>query len=174
MLRLMLMRHAKSAPQEPGLSDFDRPLNPKGRKSSIAMGTFMAERGMAPARILCSSAQRSRETLALLLPHLAADLDLCIARRLYHADGQGYLEAMRDYGATEPSLLVIGHNPAIQDIAQILAPLGDAPGLRAIKEKYPTGGVAVVDFDAPRWADIGPGAGRLISFHTPRSIGGED
>jgi phosphohistidine phosphatase len=172
MLRLMLLRHAKSSWDTSGQPDFDRPLNERGRGAAPAMAAYMAVNGLMPARILCSAAQRAKETLALMLPHLDGDIDICIARRLYQADAPGYLEAMREFGSTEMSLMVIGHNPATEDIAHILAPVGDAAGLAAMKEKYPTAGLAVIGFDVPRWPDIGPGTGRLISFLTPKSIAG--
>ena len=171
MLRLMLLRHAKSSWDDPDVADFDRALNSRGQTAAPAMGAFMAERGLFPARILCSAARRARETLALLLPHLSGDIDICIAERLYHSDAPGYLTAVREFGGTDLSVLLIGHNPAMEDLAHVLAPVGDAAGLAAMKAKYPTCGLAVINFNLPHWRDTGPGEGRLIAFHTPKSIG---
>jgi phosphohistidine phosphatase len=170
MLRLLLLRHAKSSWEDPELADFDRPLNERGRAAAAAMGTFMAERGFLPTRILCSAALRARETLALVLPFLNGDLDICVAQRLYDSDAPGYLTAVREYGGTELSLMLIGHNPATEDFAHVLAPVGDAAGLAAMKAKFPTTGLVVIGFDLPQWRDVGPGLGRLISFHTPKTI----
>lgn len=174
MLRLMLLRHAKSSWDRADLQDFDRPLNERGRQAAPSMAEFIVAHDLVPARILCSAARRARETLALMLPRFDGDIDICIARRLYSADAPGYLEAIRDYGGTEVSLMLIGHNPATEDIAHILAPVGDAAGIEAIRKKYPTGGLAVIGFDEPRWADVGPGGGRLISFHTPKTVDDPD
>lgn len=173
MLRLLLMRHAKSSWDSPEAADHDRPLNARGRAAVPAMGAFMAERGLAPSRILCSAARRARETLALLLPDLAGDIAISITDRLYQSDAPGYLTAVRAFGGTDLTVLVIGHNPAMEDFAQVLAPVGDAAGLAAIKDKYPTGGLAVIGFDLAHWRDVGPGEGRLISFHTPKTIDAE-
>lgn len=173
MLRLLLLRHAKSSWDEPDLADFDRPLNQRGRAAADAMGAFMEGRGMMPSRILCSAARRARETLACVLPHLSGDIDICIAERLYESDAPGYLTAVREYGGTDLTVMLIGHNPATEEFAHVLAPVGDAAGIAALRNKFPTAGLVVIGFDLPQWRDIGPGEGRLISFHTPKTIGGE-
>lgn len=172
MIRLLLLRHAKSSWDDPDLKDFDRPLNDRGREAAQLMAAFMGFEGLLPARILCSSAQRTRETLAHLLLHFPEDADICLSRRLYEADAPGYLEAIRDYGATATTLMVIGHNPAMEDVATILAPIGDAPALAAMHEKFPTCGLAVIDFEAPRFSEVDPGGGLLSAFHTPQSVQG--
>ena len=173
MLRLMLVRHAKSSWDEPELADYDRPLNARGREAAPRMGEFLAERWLIPTRILCSAAQRARETLASMLPAFGGDIDIRVAARLYDADAPGYLEAIREFGGTDLTLMLIGHNPATEDLAQVLAPIGDAAGLEAMKGKYPTAGVAVIGFETAAWRDIGPGGGTLLSFHTPKSIVGD-
>jgi phosphohistidine phosphatase len=174
MLRLLLLRHAKSSWANPGQSDFDRPLNARGRDSAPLIGRYIAEAGFAPQRILCSSAQRARETVALILPGISADMDVTFSRKLYVADGEGYLLAAREAGGTALTLMIVGHNPAMEDVALVLAPIGDADALARMRGKFPTGGLAVIEFEAPHWTDIGPGAGRLTGFHTPKSISGED
>ncbi|MEJ8574415.1 histidine phosphatase family protein [Microbaculum marinum] len=174
MLRLMLLRHAKSSWDVPGKADFDRPLNERGRAAAPRMASYMAENGLLPERIVCSAALRAVETLALVLPPISADMEIILSRRLYEADGEGYLTAVREAGGTAASLLLVGHNPAMEDVAGLLAPVGDAVALAEMHEKFPTAGLAVIDFDGPRWSDVGPGAGRLIAFHTPKSIGGDE
>lgn len=170
MLRLFLLRHAKAAQPADGGADIDRPLEPRGREAALAMAAYMTERGYGAARVLCSAALRTRETLGLMLPHIAGECEIRLSQRLYGADAPGYLEAIREFGLAESGLMLIGHNPAIAELAAVLAPVGDAEALVAIREKYPTAGLALIGFDHPRWADIGPGSGRLIAFHTPRSI----
>lgn len=172
MPRLLLLRHAKSSWADPGRSDFDRPLNARGRASAPALGAFMAAHDLVPQRVVCSAAQRARETFALIMPHLAADMEITVTRKLYEADGEGYLTAIRTAGGTAATLLLVGHNPAMEDVAAVLAVAGDAMALAEMQSKFPTAGLAVIDFDGPRWADIGPGAGRLEGFHTPATIGG--
>lgn len=172
MPRLLLLRHAKSSWEDPSRTDFERPLNGRGRASAPAMGEFMARRGLLPQRVVCSGAQRALETFALILPHLSADMDITVTRRLYEADGEGYLKAIRTAGGTAGTMLLVGHNPAMEDVAAILAVAGEATALAQMQSKFPTCGLAVIDFDGPRWRDVGPGAGRLTGFHTPASIGG--
>ncbi len=174
MPRLLLLRHAKSSWADPGQSDFDRPLNSRGRATAPVMARFVVEQGLAPQRVVCSTARRARETLALMLPAIATDLEATLSRRLYEADAEGYLTAARTAGGTAGTLLLVGHNPAMEEVAMVLAPTGDPDALLLLREKFPTCGLAVIDFDKPRWNDIGPGAGRLTAFHTPKSVGGED
>jgi len=174
MLRLLLLRHAKSSWSDPGQADFDRPLNSRGRDAAPAMARFMASHGLLPQRVVCSTAQRARETLSLMLPHIAADMDVTLTRRLYEADGEGYLTAARTAAGTANTLMLIGHNPAMEDLAMVLAPTGDAAALGQLREKFPTCGLAVIEFDDPRWDAAGPGAGHLIAFHTPKSIDFEE
>lgn len=169
MLQLLLLRHAKSSWSDPSLADFDRPLNARGRDAAPTMGAVMAEQGIVPQRIICSTAQRARETLALVLPHLSADMEVTFTRRLYDADGEGYLKAVQS-GGTANTLMLVGHNPAMEDAAMVLAPSGDEEALNRLRDKYPTCGLAVIAFDAPRWSETGPGGGRLAAFHTPKSV----
>ena len=174
MLKLLLLRHAKSSWADPGKTDFDRPLNSRGRAAAPAMGAFIAANGLVPQRIVCSTARRARETLALILPHIATDLEATFTRRLYEADGEGCLKAARDAGGTSNTLLLVGHNPAMEDAAMVLAPTGDPGSLMLLREKFPTCGLAVIEFEGPRWDAVGPGGGRLVAFHTPKSIEAED
>jgi phosphohistidine phosphatase len=170
MLRLLLLRHAKSSWSDPAQADFDRPLIGRGREAAPAMAKFMALNGLLPQRVVCSTAQRSRETLALMLPHISADMDVTLTRRLYEADGEGYLTAVRTAAGTANTLMLVGHNPAMEDLAMVLAPTGDDKALAQLREKFATCGLAVIEFDNPRWDSAGPGAGHLIAFHTPKSI----
>ena len=83
MLRLYLLRHAKSDWSGPGIADFDRPLSNRGFKAAPRMGRFMAEQGCTPERILCSAAMRTRQTLAAVLPHFGDSVDVEIMKRIY-------------------------------------------------------------------------------------------
>lgn len=174
MPRLLLLRHAKSSWTDPGRADFDRPLNSRGRSAAPAIAKFMVQQGLLPQRIVCSTAQRARETLALMLPHMASDMEVAFTRRLYEADAEGYLTAARMAGGTANTLMLVGHNPAMEEVAMVLAPAGDARALTLMREKYPTGALAVIDFDGPRWDEIGPGAGHLTAFCTPKMLDLED
>ncbi|MEO1199631.1 MAG: histidine phosphatase family protein [Pseudomonadota bacterium] len=170
MLRLLLLRHAKSAWDDPTLADHDRPLADRGRKAARVMAGFLAEHELVPGRILCSTAQRTRETLSHVVPMLSGETEIRLTRKLYEADGGDYMTAIREGGAAAPMLMLIGHNPTMEDTAQLLAGAGERSALVKMREKFPTCALAVIDFDIASWRDIGPGAGRLTQFVTPRLV----
>ena len=91
MLRLMLLRHAKSSWDEPGIPDRDRPLSARGRRAAALMAMEIVSRGLLPDRILCSPARRTRETLAALVPHLADETRIAITGELYEPSSGDYL-----------------------------------------------------------------------------------
>ena len=175
MLRLMLLRHAKSDWDDPGLADFDRPLARRGRNAAPLVGRYMAEHDLSPDQIICSTALRAKETLALVLPHLTGGIDITLTDALYerHTDGD-YLDIITRQGGAARTLMLVGHNPATEDTALALAGGGDAEALRELRLKYPTAALAVIDVEAGNWADIAPGSGRLERFVTPRALGGHE
>jgi len=178
MPRLLLLRHAKSSWGDPGLADIERPLSPRGRRNAATMAKTIDAEGMAPDRILCSPARRTRETLAALLPYLGGEGRVSIDPKLYDSGLTDYLGAISRSGGDAGTLLVIGHNPAIQATAQNL--IGDGePGLAAeLAAKYPTGALAVIDFGQANWSHLDPHSGFLAAFIKPRDLdpadGGDD
>lgn len=170
MPRLLLLRHAKSAWDDPGLSDFDRPLNARGRRAAPLMGRHMAEHALSPDLVLCSTARRTRETFACLLPFLAHDMDARFTRALYDTTDSDYLEVLRKEGGAARTLLLIGHNPALQDLALGLVATGNPALIAGIGEAYPTAGLTIIDFAARSWAEIRPGGGRIVAFFRPREL----
>lgn len=169
MLRLLLLRHAKSAWADPGLKDIDRPLAPRGRRAAGVMGQALAREEYHPDRILCSPARRTRETLAELLPHLGEAPAVAVIPALYEPAGD-YRDAIAEHGDGARRLLVIGHNPAIQATAVTLIGAGNRPLIAEIAAKFPTAALAAIDFDADSWNEIAPRKGRLAAFLTPRSL----
>lgn len=174
MLTLYLLRHAKSNWDDPERTDFDRPLAARGRKAAPKMGLYMAHYGVTPQEIICSSAVRARETLGLILPHLRVTGD-CIVRLekgLYEAKGADAL--IRRLKAVQPGprrLLIVGHNPSLQDLALMLAsPKEASRQLEALHEKFPTCGLAVLRFKLNDWDKIAPGAGILERFITSKTM----
>jgi phosphohistidine phosphatase len=171
MPRLMLLRHAKSSWDDTAADDFDRPLNSRGRRAAPLMGRHMTMHRLVPQRIACSSARRTRETLAGLLPYLGEDIDIRLTRDLYDTGEDRYLDVVRSQGGSARSLLVIGHNPALQDIAMTLIGQGNPSLTDDIRDKFPTAALAVIDFDARRWVDVEPQGGRIVAFFRPRELG---
>src|ERR1041385_7436623 len=125
MKELLLLRHAKSSWGEPGQDDFDRPLNKRGRRAAADIGRWLSDQGLQPNLVLCSSARRTRETLELLEDTLDARVPLHIEPGLYLADDAALLTRLHRIDAAVPSVMVIAHNPGLQELACELA---DAPG----------------------------------------------
>ncbi len=170
MLRLLLLRHAKSAWADPGLKDIDRPLAPRGRRAADLMGGALAGSNFRPDRVLCSPARRTRETLAALMSHFRQAPDVAVTPDLYEPHSGNYRAVIAERGEKAKRLLVVGHNPATQATALSLIGQGDPALAAEIAAKFPTSGLAVIDFDVAAWKQIAPGKGRLIAFLTPKSL----
>jgi phosphohistidine phosphatase len=167
--RLLLLRHAKSSWADPGIRDHDRPLNDRGRRAAIAMGEHLRAQGWIPDVTLCSSARRTCETAALLdLPRSA---ELVVEHDLYLADPDTVLHRIRAVDDRATTVMVIGHNPTMHEVASDVVLTGDADAIRRLGEKYPTGALAVVDVDIDGgWRALARGTGHLSAFVTPRSL----
>jgi phosphohistidine phosphatase len=170
MVRLLLLRHAKSSWDMPGLHDYERPLNLRGRASAPLMGRHMADHGLLPDRVLCSGARRTRETFAGIVPFLTADFEASFQRAVYEAPEDGYPALIGRLGGRARTLLLIGHNPAIQACALDLIGRGNPDLIEEIGTKFPTAGLAVVDFDRNDWSGLERGSGRVVAFFRPREL----
>ncbi|MQT11542.1 SixA phosphatase family protein [Segnochrobactrum spirostomi] len=170
MPRLLLLRHAKSSWDAPQLADFDRPLNSRGRRSAPLMGRHIAAHALVPDRIVCSTARRTRETLAGLLPYLATEMDIRMTRDLYDSSASDYLDVIRAFGGSARTLLVIGHNPALQETAIDLVGTGNPTIVDQITSEFPTAALAIIDFPEKKWSEIHPKGGRIVSFFQPREL----
>jgi phosphohistidine phosphatase len=170
MLRLMLLRHAKSNWSSSGVQDAARPLTERGRAAARLMGGYMARHALIPERVLCSPARRTRETWAGISAQWPADTDVVFEERLYAATPQGVLSAVRAQNDDVRGLLVIGHNPGLQEAAELLIAAGDVELRERLREKFPTATLAVIDFAVEKWSRIHERSGRLVRYITPRSI----
>lgn len=170
MKTLILLRHAKSDWADPELTDHDRPLAARGRDAAPRMGAWLKAHGPMPDLVLCSTATRARQTLTLALEALGAAPETRFDRGLYLAGGAGVLARLRQTPDEAATLLLVGHNPDLEQLSRRLATTGDAAALGRLAEKYPTAGLAVIELPVERWAEAGPG-GRLVAFETPRTAG---
>jgi phosphohistidine phosphatase len=170
MSRLYLLRHAKAGWAEPGVRDFDRPLTEGGRRDAAAVGMAMRISCFVPDLVLCSTARRARETwecVAATIGTLPAPP--VFTDSLYSCDAAGYLSIVRKTAGDTPSLLVVGHNPMIEDVAIACAADGDGAELAALASGFPTSALAVIQFSLPL-AEAAPGKGSLATFLTPAML----
>lgn len=166
-LRLYLLRHATAVRGGPHLKDFDRPLAEAGRAQAEQLAGIVVQNGYAPARIVCSTAQRARQTLEPLLQHFPDDTDIELTRRSYEADVEALLAEVRSSGDGIGSLLLVGHNPATEELAHLLVGNGDGDATARLAGGFPTAALAVIDIAVAGWDAVRPRQGRLAAFHTP-------
>lgn len=175
MRQLLILRHAKSSWEGAASPDRDRPLNPLGRRSAALVRQAMRDLGLAPDMVLVSSARRTLETLEALEPWddapLVEPLD-----SLYLADVPDLLAALHGVPETVRSVLLIGHNPGLHDLALSLAGPRAATGGeagRALAAGFPT--MALAEFVvAGSWWELREGGGRLVRLLTPRMLESAD
>lgn len=169
-LRLLLLRHAKSAWPE-GVADEERPLNGRGREAAQLIGDYLAREGLIPDLALVSTARRTQETWALVRESLPLTPRMRAEPALYAASPQEMLDVLKTVGAEPKTVLMLAHNPGTQELALGLSGAqSDAPAKAAMAEKYPTAGLAIIDFPAAQWPGVRFGGGRLVRFVTPRSL----
>ncbi|HYA09722.1 MAG TPA: histidine phosphatase family protein [Gaiellaceae bacterium] len=167
---LYLLRHAKSSWDEAGLADRDRPLAPRGRKAARRIAKHLRDHEIAPAIVLCSSALRARQTLDAILPALAGEPEVLIEDALYAAGADSLLARLRAVPETVPSVLLIGHNPGIGDLAFMLAGGGDGAALQRLREGFPTGALATLEIAEAGWSGLGDGSASLTGYVVPREL----
>jgi len=166
-LTLHLLRHAKSSWAEPSLRDADRPLSPRGERAGRKLARELSRIGVAPLLVLCSSARRAVETMELIRPSLPGHPEVLIEDGLYGAGGRELMLRLRRVPATCREVMLVGHNPGIQDVALALAGT-TAPG--SLREHMPTGALVTLAVDASRWAELRPGMGTVTRFLLPRRL----
>ena len=167
MSRLFLLRHAKAGWAEPGMRDFDRPLEPLGRTDADAIGAAMRANSYIPDLVLCSSAKRARETLDWVARH-TGDARVVFSDSLYSTDAAGYVEFIRAT-ADADEVLLVGHNPMMEDVAMALSGDGDANARSVLVAGFPTSALAVIRFPGSL-SETAPGKGHLDAFLTPADL----
>jgi phosphohistidine phosphatase len=170
---LYVLRHAKSSWDDPLLADHDRPLSLRGRKAVRLLGEHVRAIGLEPELVLCSSSRRTQETLQGVL----GDRPASIEPELYGASAKQLIERLRAVPADVSSVIVIGHNPAMQMLVLRLAstpgssPLKDDPEspLGLIERKFPTGALATLGLSGP-WSDLAAGGAILLDYVRPKAL----
>lgn len=176
---LVLLRHAKSA--WPDVPDHERPLGRRGERDAPVMGRWLRAGGYLPARVLCSTARRARDTWQLAQTTLRATAPVSFDRGLYQASAGQLLDLIRRVPSAAGTLLVVGHDPALPDLALALAaaaPPASAGsgaarrvGYDRMRVKFPTAAIAVFECTGT-WDQLTPGCARLAGFVTPRDLAG--
>ena len=159
MRHIWLLRHAKSSWDDPSLADRDRPLAPRGVRGAAAMAGYLASVD-PPRLVLCSAGLRARQTLASVLPSLGTDLEIRIEPELYTFDADVLLERLRRLDDDVTSVMLVGHNPALEELAIALTTDGELR--ERLDQRFPTAALATIelpDVPGPRSAR-GPGSSR--------------
>jgi len=169
MKRLLLLRHAKSSWDDPSLSDFARPLAARGLAAAPRMGAYLLSENLQPDVVLCSGARRAVQTLETIAPFLGTP-GVRIEDTLYMAPAEVLINRIRRLEDEIGSVLMIGHNPAFEEVALRLTGDGRKKPLKAIRKKYPTCALAVLHFDVDAWALITQHSGFLERFVRPKDV----
>ena len=169
MLRLFVMRHAKSSWANPGARDFERELNARGKADLVNIAREIEKRGYQPGQVICSPAERTRQTLAGIDHVFTAHPQVSFPNKLYSSGIDDYLEIVRAKETPSP-IMIIGHNPTCGGLVAALYGSGAAKLFSQIAMKYPTGTLSVLDFDIPEWKDIQRGSGILVDCILPRKL----
>ena len=173
VLRLSLLRHAKSSWDDPGLDDHDRPLNARGRKAAALMGKFIAAEGLVPDRICSSTSLRTRQTLAILTQEWPAQVETQFDRALYLAEPAALLAEVKRTPKGTSHVMLLCHNPGIEQFAAELLASGPSNAVAAMTRKYPTAGLAVFALATETWGKTELASARLLRFVTPRILESE-
>ncbi len=170
MRRLILLRHAKSNWTGIGLKDQDRALASRGRDAAPRVGAYMAHHALVPDLVLASTATRARDTWALVAEAFRNAPPVSYDERLYETGPKAILDAIKSTQRDVHVLLVVGHNPGLRDLAELLIASGDVDARQRLLEKFPTAGLAVIDFPIDDWGKLHPKSGRLDRFVAPRQL----
>ncbi|MGY1502489.1 SixA phosphatase family protein [Streptomyces sp. QTS52] len=165
--RLVVLRHAKSA-WPTGVDDHDRPLGPRGLRDAPAAGQALAEADCLPELVLCSTAERARRTWELAAAEWGTPPPVRHDPRLYGADVPELLAVVREVPPAVGTLLLVGHNPGLEELVLELA--GDAldDALDTVRTKFPTSAIAVLAWHGDGWQDLAPGTALLTALLVPR------
>ncbi|WP_373489327.1 histidine phosphatase family protein [Blastomonas sp.] len=171
MKTLTLLRHAKSDWNDRSMRDFDRPLNDRGVRGARAMGAFVAEKQTAFDAVLASPAVRVTETIDQFEQTYGRTLNPDWDRRIYLASSVTLIDVLRGQPDTVAHVMMIGHNPGLEDLIFDLVPDdGSSPLRDVVEEKFPTATLAVMDIDIDHWADLDNGSARLTAITRPRDL----
>jgi len=168
------MRHAKSSWDDDVPKDFDRPLNAKGLKAAKLMGGWMASEKIIFDQVIASPAERVVQTIDQMVLGYGRKITPLWERKIYLASSATLMDVLRDNDMAANHIMMVGHNPSLEDLALDLLPDNDAKLQNELQQelelKYPTGTYARIDLDIGCWKDIQSGKGELTAFKRPRDL----
>lgn len=174
MKRLYVLRHAKAVAAQPGQDDHGRALTVRGIADAQAVARHLRKSGARPERVLISTSARTVQTADLVLRELDPSPKADDREGLYLAGAAKIFAMLKALPASLNEVMVVGHNPGLEELAVLLARDTARRKERArrgeLEEKFPTGALAVLDFDIARWRDLKPGTGKLAGFVRPKDL----
>ncbi|MBX2955581.1 MAG: histidine phosphatase family protein [Cyclobacteriaceae bacterium] len=163
MKTLILVRHAKSSWSEPGLNDFSRPLNERGKRDAPRMGKRFKEKALTPDRLISSSAKRAFDTCIIIAGVIGfPEKNIITDKNLYHADEEQILSIVQDLKEPDDVIMMFGHNPGFTDFANRL--------MNIHIDNIPTCGMVACALPVDKWSHVNWGSGKLIFFDFPKQI----
>ena len=170
MRRLLLFRHAKAQRPEAGMKDRARVLIERGRKDSAKIGAYMATNGLVPDRVLISPSARTQETWKYTATAFSSTPTAVTVEQLYEATPPAIVTLIKEAPSEAHTLLVIGHNPELHELALMLVASGNADARKLLQNKLPTAGLVIMDFAFDDWRNLHRQSGRLERFVTPKLL----
>lgn len=170
MKRLAILRHAKSSWDDPGLDDFNRPLNERGWKAARRLGREMEKRKMKFDLVLSSTSARTRETIDGVQRHYDFDAPIKFEQDIYLANKPTLLALVRSLDDKVKAPLIVGHNPGLEMLIADLTEDDDQGFRQRIKGKLPTGALTILELDAKHWSEVGKGRGKIVELILPKEL----
>jgi phosphohistidine phosphatase len=171
MKTLAIFRHAKSDWNDARLRDFDRPLNSRGRKGAEKMGAYIRSQNLRFDRVLASPAVRVTQTIEISAQAAGGTPPVVWDRRVYLASSDTLQDVLRSQEGDPGSIILVGHNPGLEDLILDLVPDNGTYPLRdVVEEKFPTAAFAVLDLDIEAWSDVREGCAALRVLTLPRDL----
>ena len=158
------MRHAKSSWDQPGLRDFDRPLNQRGKQDAPKMGRFLSKVKVVPDQIFSSTAARAKATVLAVSKEIGlTEKDIDWNEDLYYGGPEDYVDAIRGSNKNTEIVMTVGHNPMSEEFIDMLA--GEI-----VTTKIATATIACFETDAEDWKEVGPGNCRVLWIKSPKNL----
>jgi phosphohistidine phosphatase len=173
MYRLLILRHAKAIPYA-GRDDYERTLTDRGRADAARIAGHLATQVFHPDMVVHSGAARARETTDIVLRRLPRGIEVATETTIYDASWGALLNVIREFPDDCLNVMLVGHNPGLAEIVRALSGRGEPASLAKLAAKFPTAGLASIEFASDSWADVSPRTGNLLAFVTPGDLGGED